>query len=88
MKVKSPFVWPLDSRYERPLPLTWNSEYIYTATVLEILHILSVEQDYNIELTTSDFDNFNFFHGRTFATAAQLQELKLCCRLTKLLNIR
>jgi hypothetical protein len=65
----------MDSRYERPLPLTWNSEYIYSAKILEILHILSVEQDYNIELTTADFDNFNFFGGRTFATASQLQEL-------------
>jgi hypothetical protein len=74
MKVTTPFLWPMDSKYERPLPLTWNSEYIYTATVLEILHILSVEQHYNIELLMMDFDNFNFFGGRTFATASQLQE--------------
>jgi hypothetical protein len=41
---------------------------------LEILHILSVEQHYNIELLMTDFDNFNFFGGKTFATASQLQE--------------
>jgi hypothetical protein len=75
MKVNTPYLWLLDSRYERPLPLTWNSEYIYSATILEILHILAVEHDYNIELTTADFDNFDFFGGSTFATAAQLQEI-------------
>jgi hypothetical protein len=43
--------------------------------ILEILHILSVEQQYNIELAEADFDNFDFFGGRTFATASQLQEI-------------
>jgi hypothetical protein len=65
----------MDSRYEKPLPLTWTSEYIYQATVLEILHILSVENDYGIELTTEDFDNFNLYANATFATASQLQEI-------------
>jgi hypothetical protein len=48
---------------------------MYFATVFEILHILATEQDYNIELYAADFDNFNFFNGRTFATAAQLHEI-------------
>jgi hypothetical protein len=48
---------------------------MYFATMFEILHILAVEQDYNIELSAADFDNFDFFGGRTFATAAQLQEI-------------
>jgi hypothetical protein len=75
LKVNSPFIWPLNSRYEKPLPLTWTSEYIYQATVLEILHILSVENDYGIELTTEDFQNFNLYANATFATASQLQEI-------------
>jgi hypothetical protein len=48
---------------------------MYFATMFEILRILAVEQDYNIELSAADFDNFDFFGGRTFATAAQLQEI-------------
>jgi hypothetical protein len=65
----------MDSRYEKPLPLTWTSEYVYHATLLEILHILSVENDYGIELTEEDFENFQLNSSSSFATASQLQEI-------------
>jgi hypothetical protein len=54
--------------------------------MLEILHILA-EQDYNIELTAADYDHFEFFSGRTFATAAQLQEF-LFARVLEQTSIR
>jgi hypothetical protein len=47
---------------------------MYFATIFEILSILAVEQDYGIELLASDFHNFEFFGGTTFANATQLQE--------------
>jgi hypothetical protein len=34
-----------------------------------------VENDYGIELTTEDFDNFTLYANATFATASQLQEI-------------
>jgi hypothetical protein len=74
MKITSTFLWPMDSNYLRPLPMTWTSEYAYSAAMLELLNILAVEQDYGIELTQAAFDNFEFL-GTTFANAAKFQEL-------------
>jgi hypothetical protein len=74
MKVTSPFLWPMDSNYLRPLPLTWTPEYAFAAAMLEVLNILAVEQDYGIELTAADFDNFDFL-VTTFANAAKFQEI-------------
>jgi hypothetical protein len=48
----------MDSNYLRPLPLTWTSEYAYSAAMLELLDILAVEHDYGIWLAQADFDNF------------------------------
>jgi hypothetical protein len=42
--------------------------------MLEVLNILAVKQDYGIELTAADCDNFDFL-GTTFANAAKFQEI-------------
>jgi hypothetical protein len=64
----------MDSNYLRPFPLTCSSEYAFAAAMLEVLNILAVEQDYGIELTAADFDNFDCL-GMTFANAAKFQEI-------------
>jgi hypothetical protein len=73
-EVTSPFIWPMDSRYVKPFPLTWTSEYAYSAAMFELLNILAVEKDYGVKLQSLDFENFTFL-GATFSGAAELQEL-------------